>query len=235
MVHARSAAIHGSAQLGALVARLHAALATPSDAIADPLATAEPAIVAGWLAHARATFDEAVRLTTQQDPAAARLLVRMAPAIRAELDSLPLDRPIPLQPVHGDLHVGQVLEWSGGLAVIDFDGNPALGADANAIRQPIERDVAQMTSSVDHLGRVVGERTAGRVRGIVDAWIARDASRVSRSPRSRPRAPRRVRGRAGMPRARLRRAIPAALAVRAAGDAARPIRRVTVSEGPSRR
>ena len=29
------------------------------------------------------------------------------------------------QPVHGDLHVGQVLEWSGGLAVIDFDGNPS--------------------------------------------------------------------------------------------------------------
>jgi maltokinase len=161
------------APLGRLVARLHAALATPSAVIADPLATAEPAIVAAWLAHARATFDEAVRLTTQQDSAAAGLLVRMAPAIRAELDGLPVDRPIPLQPVHGDLHVGQVLEWSGGLAVIDFDGNPALGADANALRQPIERDIAQMASSLDHVGRVVDERTAGRVRGIVDAWIAR--------------------------------------------------------------
>jgi maltokinase len=161
------------APLGRLVGRLHAALATPSNVIADPVATAEPAIVAGWLVDARATFDEVVRLTTQQDPAAASLLVGIAPAIRAELDGLPLDHAIPLQPVHGDLHVGQVLEWSGGLALIDFDGNPALGGDANAIRQPIERDVAQMTSSLDHLGRVVDERTAGRVRGVVDSWIAR--------------------------------------------------------------
>ena len=161
------------APLGRLVGRLHAALATPSDVIAEPLATAEPTVVAGWRAHARATLDQAVRLTTDQDPAAAGLLARMAPAIRAELDGLPLDRPVPVQPVHGDLHVGQVLEWSGGLAVIDFDGNPALGPDANAIRQPIERDIAQMASSIDHLGRVVDERTAGRAREIVDAWIAR--------------------------------------------------------------
>ena len=42
--------------------------------------------------------------------------------------------------------------------MIDFDGNPALGADANAMRQPVERDIAQMLSSLDHVGRVVAER-----------------------------------------------------------------------------
>ncbi|HEU4919938.1 MAG TPA: hypothetical protein VFT20_09370, partial [Candidatus Limnocylindrales bacterium] len=71
-------------------------------------------------------------------------------------------------------HVGQVLEWPGGRAVIDFDGNPTLGMDANALRQPRERDVAQMLSSLDHVGRVVEAR-----RGEGDAvgrWIraARD-------------------------------------------------------------
>jgi maltokinase len=80
---------------------------------------------------------------------------------------------VPVQPIHGDLHVGQILEWSGGLAVIDFDGNPAFGDDANAIRQPVERDIAQMVSSIDHVGRVVDARSAGQARAIVDEWIAR--------------------------------------------------------------
>ena len=73
-----------------------------------------------------------------------------------------------VQPVHGDLHVGQVLEWPGGLAVIDFDGNPTLSEAANAIRQPRERDVAQMLTSLDHVGRVVEERGGGDR----SAWIA---------------------------------------------------------------
>jgi maltokinase len=71
--------------------------------------------------------------------------------------------------------VGQILEWSGGLAVIDFDGNPALGDASNAIRQPAERDIAQMASSLDHVGRVVA-RGFGNDRdaaAVIDAWIAR--------------------------------------------------------------
>jgi maltokinase len=93
--------------------------------------------------------------------------------MRADLDAILAASSVDLQPVHGDLHVGQVLEWSGGLAVIDFDGNPTLGPAGNALRQPAERDVAQMLSSLDHLGRVVDQRTAGAARPIVDAWIAR--------------------------------------------------------------
>jgi maltokinase len=81
---------------------------------------------------------------------------------------------VALQPVHGDLHVGQVLEWLGGLAVIDFDGNPTLDADRNAILQPRERDIAQMLMSLDHVGRTV---QAGSAAGVVtdaavDRWIA---------------------------------------------------------------
>ena len=77
-------------------------------------------------------------------------------------------RSVAVQPVHGDLHVGQVLEWPGGLAVIDFDGNPTLSEAANAIRQPRERDIAQMLTSLDHVGRVVEERGGGDR----SAWIA---------------------------------------------------------------
>jgi maltokinase len=93
--------------------------------------------------------------------------------MREAIDTLRVDLPIPIQPIHGDLHVGQVLEWTGGLAVIDFDGNPALRGGAIDLRQPVERDIAQMASSLDHVGRVVDHRTAGRARPTVDVWIAR--------------------------------------------------------------
>jgi maltokinase len=60
---------------------------------------------------------------------------------------------------------------TGGLAVIDFDGNPALGAGANAIRQPVERDIAQMLVSLDLVGRVVQKRVDRERHAAVDRWI----------------------------------------------------------------
>jgi maltokinase len=157
--------------LGELVRGLHEALATPSTALEEPCATADLVALTAWRAAARATLDEALAVEEAGD------LAPMTGELRAAIDALPVDRPVPIQPVHGDLHVGQVLEWPGGLAVIDFDGNPTLSADANAIRQPRERDVAQVLSSLDHVGRVVDERSAGRRRSEVEGWIAatRDA------------------------------------------------------------
>lgn len=161
--------------LGRLVARLHAALRTPSAVIPDPLPAdgASTATIERWRADAATTLADALRLTAADDATAGSILAAIEPALRADLDALRPDRPIGLQPVHGDLHVGQILEWQGGLAVIDFDGNPALGDAGNAILQPPERDIAQMLSSLDHLGRVVDERTAGHSRPIVETWIAR--------------------------------------------------------------
>jgi maltokinase len=159
-------------QLGQLVARLHEALARPSTVIADPIGMASPSDVRRWHAAAVSTLDEALRLT-EADPAGRELLAMIGPRMRADIDSLPEDHSIPTQPVHGDLHVGQTLEWSGGLAVIDFDGNPALPDASNELRQPVERDVAQMTSSLDHVGRIVDERTTGARHSIVEEWVAR--------------------------------------------------------------
>jgi maltokinase len=161
-------------RLGRLVGGLHAALATSSPAIPEPAASADAVTVASWREAAHRTLDQALALeATAGDPDTHGFLASSEPAMRAELDGLPLDRPIPLQPVHGDLHVGQVLEWPGGLAVIDFDGNPALGDEANALRQPVERDVAQMLSSLDHVGRVVDTRTAGAAIDLIGPWISR--------------------------------------------------------------
>ena len=42
----------------------------------------------------------------------------------------------------------------------------------NAALQPAARDVAQMTTSLDHVGRVVAERVEGAQVARVGSWIA---------------------------------------------------------------
>jgi maltokinase len=158
--------------LGRLVARLHGALLRPSTVIPEPVAMADASDARRWHAAALSTLDEALRLT-EAEPAARGLLAAVGPRMRADIDSLPGDRAVPIQPVHGDLHVGQILDWSGGLAIIDFDGNPTLAGAANELRQPVERDIAQMTSSLDHVGRIVDERTAGERHDAIEEWVVR--------------------------------------------------------------
>jgi maltokinase len=67
--------------------------------------------------------------------------------------------------------VGQVLSWAGGLAVIDFDGNPVLaGPDEDGVVQSPVRDLAQLLLSVDQVGRIV-DRRSGFGRTIeINAW-----------------------------------------------------------------
>ena len=155
--------------LGRLVAGLHVALAMPSDVIPEPIALAAPNVVDRWRAAALATFDEALKA---QDAERGGEIEALASPIRNVLAGLATETGTPVQPIHGDLHVGQVLEWRDGLAIIDFDGNPTLGAGVNAALQPAARDVAQMTTSLDHVGRVVAERVEGALVARVGTWIA---------------------------------------------------------------
>jgi maltokinase len=148
-------------ELGDLVAGLHRSLAMPSAVIEHPGESAGRDAIDGWRTEALATLDEAVALTADPE------LASWAPAMRRSIEALSAVPAAKLQPVHGDLHVGQVLAWSGGLAVIDFDGNPTLADAANAIRQPRERDLAQLVTSLDHVGRVVEEHG----HGDRSAWI----------------------------------------------------------------
>jgi maltokinase len=167
--------------LGRLAAELHVALATPSAVLPAPVGRADAATIRGWAAAARATLAEAVTRSAADDPAAGRALAAWTPALEARLAGLdPVDATA-IQPIHGDLHVGQLPRWRDGVAVIDFDGNPALPAAARAAPQPAARDVAQLQCSVDHVGRAAARRLAaagGRDAGArIDAWIegARDA------------------------------------------------------------
>jgi maltokinase len=175
-----SAAATGRA-LGALVGGLHRALATPSSMFPDPVSVADAEARSEWHAAALRTLTEALVLTEGTDGG---LLRTIEPAIRSALGSIRGDAPVAVQPIHGDLHVGQILEWSGGLAVIDFDGNPALGAAGNPVTGPIERDVAQLLSSLDHVGRIVEHRRGAGPDGAVGEWIhvARDALLAAYGP-----------------------------------------------------
>jgi maltokinase len=160
------------AALGSLTARLHVALATPTPVIPAPVAIADAGAVAGWTAAARQRVVEAIALTAVDDPDAAEELRAMGlDRWVAELDPLGVEvHAIVVQPIHGDLHVGQVLRGPHGLAVIDLDGNPTLEAAAIAAPAPAARDVASLVCSLDHTGRVAIRRGAGPA--IVEAWIA---------------------------------------------------------------
>jgi len=67
---------------------------------------------------------------------------------------------------HGDLHVGQILRWRGGYAVVDFDGPPTGGSTW----EPAVRDVAQLRTSLLHVGQIANRRTAGRHLGELLEW-----------------------------------------------------------------
>lgn len=136
------------ADVGALVADLHTALApTTRPATATDLAQ--------WRAGAEDTLASACAV----DSASADLARERRREI-TDLLAQPSTHPgTPVIEGHGDLHVGQILRSGQRFVVTDFDGNPVLPADQRALPIPAALDVAGMTQSLAHAAIVAAKYT----------------------------------------------------------------------------
>ncbi|AXT85523.1 aminoglycoside phosphotransferase [Aeromicrobium sp. A1-2] len=79
------------------------------------------------------------------------VLAEHAPGLRAAFTRITEQgRPLTMQYVHGDLHLGQVLRTINGWLLLDFEGEPAASlAERSALRSTL-RDVAGMLRSFDY-------------------------------------------------------------------------------------
>ena len=156
-------------EIARLVAEMHAALARPSGVVAEPQRTATGEEQGRWIQHGRATLRDALQCVEGE---AAKLLNSRKGEIERCFEAIRDSRRPTVIPVHGDLHVGQILRWDRGYAVNDFDGNPVIPPDERMVPQPAARDVAGMLQSLDHVGRVVLRRTEGAAPERVIEWMA---------------------------------------------------------------
>ena len=154
-------------RLGELTAEMHRVLAHLGGGSAD---SAERE---SWYTAAVAQLDRAIAISG----ASGAVLEEHRGAIEAGLEGLRGDGPAALSRVHGDYHVGQILNANGRLWIIDFEGEPGRSLDER--RQPGSplRDVAAMLRSFDHLARHVDRDRQAIGATAVDRWIA--AARVA--------------------------------------------------------
>ena len=147
---------------GHAVARLHAALAGIARRHFAPRPVS-PDRGDLWGRGASRAHRKAQRLLRRVDPSLAAWLAGRHEAIGLALEPLgPLAAPVshPLQRIHGDLHLGQLLRSGDGFLIADLEGEPGRSATERRRLDTPLRDLASMLRSFDHVARS-GMRRSG--------------------------------------------------------------------------
>jgi maltokinase len=130
-----------SFRLGEATASVHADLAAVLST-----GSFDASQLGGVVAGMNSRLDAALEVVPELAPYADGLRARFA-----ELGEL--DEPIPVQRVHGDYHLGQVLRTHLGWTILDFEGEPARPLAARrGLDSPI-RDIAGMLRSFEYAAR----------------------------------------------------------------------------------
>jgi maltokinase len=153
-------------RLGAAVATVHADLARALDSRPVKAGEMEGAVDA---MHRR--LDSVLPVVPELAP--------QEKALRAAFEQARgADGGVPIQHVHGDLHLGQVLRTVNGWLLIDFEGEPAAPvSERSAPRSPL-RDVAGMLRSFDYAAHqlLVGQPEDHQLEVRAKEWSARNRS-----------------------------------------------------------
>jgi maltokinase len=94
--------------------------------------------------------------------------------IRGAYDAVAhLDKPVAVQRIHGDYHLGQVLRAGHGWVALDFEGEPAVPLTLRRAPAPALRDVAGMLRSFDYAARhqLIGRPAEQPVTALADTWV----------------------------------------------------------------
>ncbi len=175
-----------AADLGILIAGLHAALASPpADApdLAPRDATHDE--LKAWRTEAHRQLSQAVATVAALDAATGAELRDEAAAIAARFSRFEaVVTPPRVMRIHADLHLGQILVADDGYRVIDFEGEPLRPVGERRRPDSPLRDVASLLRSLDHVARSARRRAEDRSGGPItepgldiEAWIDRARAR----------------------------------------------------------